>query len=205
MKKLILAVCLTTCAASVFAQGTIVFGNNIPNSIVAPIYGPEPANPSEAIIGMDPHSYPAGLTPYGGPALTAADQVTVQLWGGPNASSLTPVPNAEATIVAQGFFTTLSTPVAVPGVAAGSTAELQVRAWQNRGGTVTTWAAANAAGVELGETPVFISQALGGGSIQAPNLVGMLAFNIHTPVPEPSTLALAALGAAMLLALRRWR
>ena len=199
MKKQILAVCVITCGASAFAQGTIVFGNNTPNSIVAPIYGPEPGNASEAITGMDPHSYPAGATYYGGPALTAADQVTVQLWGGPNASSLTPVPNAEATIVAQGLFATASAPVAVPGVPGGGTAQLQLRAWQNRGGTITTWAAAIAASVDLGESPVFMSQPLGGGITPAPNLVGLLAFNIHTPIPEPSTSALAALGAALLL------
>jgi hypothetical protein len=199
MKKHILAVCITTCSASVFAQGTIVFGNNMPNSVVAPIYGPNPADPSQGFTGNDAHSFPAGGQLYGGQPLTAADQVTVQLWAGPDVGSLAPVLNAQATIVSEGFFETLSTPVAVPGVAAGSTTDLQVRAWQNKGGTVTTWAAAVAAGVELGESQFFVSQPLGGGNIPPPNLVQMQAFNIHTPAPEPSTFVLAALGLAALM------
>jgi hypothetical protein len=202
MKTLILAACFTTCAASVFAQGTIVFGNNLPNSVVAPIYSPDPANPSLVNYGNDPFGYPPGLNNYGGHLLTAADQVTVQLWGGPNASSLAPVPNAEATIVAEGLFATASAPVAVPGVPGGGTAQLQLRAWQNKDGTIMTWEAAIGAGVDLGESAVFMSQPLGGGITPAPNLVGLFTFNIHTPIPEPSTFALAALGAALLLIFR---
>jgi hypothetical protein len=206
MKKLVLAVCVTACAVTASAQGTIVFGNYIPNSVVAPIYGPSPVNPSEAIQGNDPFGLPPGMTVYSGQLLTAADKVTVQLWGGPNASSLAPVPGAEATIGVQGLFATLSTPVTIAGVASGSMAYLQLRAWQNQGGILASWGQAYAAALvsteAVGESAVFLSQPLGG--IPPPNMVGLTSFNIHT-VPEPSIPALVGFGAAALFIFHRRR
>jgi hypothetical protein len=198
------ALLIVTCTSEVFAQGTIIFGNHILNSVVAPVYGPDPHAPSLIAPTIGVWQSPWSIWP--GPPLAAAEQVTVQLWGGPDASSLAPVPGAVATIAVQGFFPTLSTPVTIAGLPPLSTAQLQVRAWQNQGGTITSWDQAYAAALggteEIGQSVVFPSQPLGGGITPPPNLVGLTSFNIHT-IPEPSTWALGCLGAALLLLFRR--
>jgi hypothetical protein len=201
MNKLVLAVCVTACAMTAFAQGTIIFGNHIPGSVVAPIYGPEPSTPWMVLQGNDVFGLPPGTVLYTGQLLSTADNVTVQLWGGASASSLAPVPGAEATIAKQGFFPTLSTPVTIAGVHPGSMAYLELRAWQNQSGILTSWGQAYAAALvgneAIGQSSVFLSQALGGGIIPPPNMVGLTTFNIHT-IPEPSILALMALGGFLL-------
>jgi hypothetical protein len=207
MKKLILAVCVTACAVSVFAQGTIVFGNHIANSVVAPIFGPEPGNPGQVIQGNTANGFPVGTTVYTGLGLGThptdfMGTFTVELWAGTSAASLAPVAGAQASLITLGFFATAGTPVAIPGIASGSTATLELRAWDNKGGTITTWAAAVAAGDLAGQSAPFTSAALGGGPVPPPNLVGLTSFNVHA-VPEPTVFALAGLGAAALLIFRR--
>lgn len=205
MKKLILAVCATSCALSVFAQGTIVFNNRIPGQVVAWIYGPQLANPVEALTGNDASGTPVGTTVYTGSRLSG-DTYTAQLWGGPNANSLAPATgfgtSTFRTGAAAGLWTTSTDAAIIAGVDVGQVAQLQVRAWDNKGGTITTWAAAQAALVDIGQSTIFTSPALGGGVTLPPNLIGLTSFNIHA-VPEPSTFALAGLGVAALLIFRR--
>jgi hypothetical protein len=196
---------IATCTSDIFAQGTIIFGNHIPGSVVAPIYGPEPTRPWLVLQGNDVFGLPPGTVLYTGQLLSTADNVTVQLWGGASASSLAPVLGAEATIAKQGFFATLSTPVTIAGVPPGSMAYLELRAWQNQSGILTSWDQAYAAALvgneAVGQSSVFLSQALGGGIIPPANMYGLTTFNIHT-IPEPSTLALAGLGAVLLVLFR---
>jgi hypothetical protein len=198
MKKVFLALRLTFCATAALAQGTVIFMNRVPGIVVAPIYGPDPANPMEAITGNPPDGTPLGATVYGGPLLAGAG-FTAQLWGGPDINSLAPAAgdNTEPFVVA-GFWQTPPNYAVIPTVPLGSVAELQVRVWDNHGGTITTWSEAVATGDVLGESPVF-SQALG--SELPVTLYGLRSFNIHES-PEPATLALMVLGAAALLALR---
>jgi hypothetical protein len=96
--------------------------------------------------------------------------------------------------------------VVVPWAAPGTEAAVEVRAWDAASGN-SYEAALGANGVvgvsallpnvgPLGGTPV------GGLPITDPNLVGLTPFTI-TQVPEPSTLALLALGAAGLMLRRR--
>jgi hypothetical protein len=208
MKKLILAISITACVASTFAQGTIVFGNRIPNSVVAPIYGPNPFDPWIVQQGNSADGFPAGTTVYAGAPLgtRAGDfqgSFTAELWAGQTPFSLAPVAGADAQIITRGFFTTLGTPVAIPGVAEGGTAYLQLRAWDNRGGTITSWAQVIASGFSgIGMSAIFSSAPLGGAINLPPDLVGLTSFNIVYG-PEPSTLALAGLGAVVLLVFRR--
>jgi hypothetical protein len=209
MKKLILAGCVFTCAASVFAQGTIVFNNRVVGSVVAPVYGVDPANPSTPQSGNTANGFPAGSTVYGGATLSGTG-FTAQLWGGPANSPVTSLVPATGysmagfrTGAAAGLWTTSTDAAIIPGVTEGGIATLQVRAWDNKGGTITTWAAAidPASGVASGSSPLFQSPGLGGVSAP-PNLVGLVSFSLSA-VPEPSTFALAGLGAVALLIFRR--
>jgi len=210
MKKLILAGCVLTCALSVFAQGTIVFNNHVVNSVVAWVYGPDPANPGLAQQGNDASGFPAGSVVYGGPRLSGAG-FTAQLWGAPGAnaalSSLVACTGYSSagfrTGNAAGLWTTSTDAAVVPGAAEGSVATLQVRVWDNTGGA-TTWDQAVAANAIRGESALFNSPALGGLS-PAPNLIGLTSFNLAGGgiTPEPTTFALMGLGAAALLIFRR--
>lgn len=92
----------------------------------------------------------------------------------------------------------------IPGVAGGVNAFLQVRVFSTASGS---FAAASAAGLPntFGSSGVF-SVATGNPGASPPGtpaaLVGLTSFNLNA-VPEPSSLALAGLGAAALLAFRR--
>jgi hypothetical protein len=66
MKKLALIMLVTASAAGAFAQGTVFFNNRIPGSVVAPIYGHDPTDPSRYISGNGPNSFPVGTTDYTG-------------------------------------------------------------------------------------------------------------------------------------------
>ena len=105
--------------------------------------------------------------------------------------------------------------VTVPGSIGGSTgtASVQLAAWFNAGGTITSYAAALAAGDPNGLSPSANLTGLGG----APNSttipatpvdlpsgpVGLQSFSLTT-FPEPSTIALGVIGAsAFLMRLRR--
>jgi hypothetical protein len=215
MKKLVLAGCVFTCAVSVFAQGTIVFNNRVTGSIVSPVYGVDQANPGLVQSGNTASGFPAGTTVYGG-ALLLGTGFTAQLWGLKTtgttiqpADSLQPasgygMAGFRTTTAGAGFWTGSTDPATINGTAVGDVATLQVRAWDNQSGAITTWAAALAAGTALGSSALFNSQPLGGGAVTPPNLVGLVSFNLTGGViPEPSTFALAGLGAVALLIFRR--
>lgn len=184
--------------AGVFAQGTIVYYNRITGSVVAPVYGLEVPDPTVSKIGNS--------QTYTGPALAGAGY-TASLWAGAAgtaANALTLVPDSLKGFRTGGFAGAIDNSgqlIAIPGVGEGSSAALQLRVWDNLGGTITSWEAALAAGVAAGSSAVFDSLALGG-LAPAPNMVGLESFNIYV-VPEPSTFVLAGLGAAALLIFRR--
>jgi hypothetical protein len=89
--------------------------------------------------------------------------------------------------------------LAVSGVALKGTATLQLYAWV---GAYATYADAFAAGALNAVSPTFLNPTGGGGSPPSlpATLTGMPSMIL---VPEPSTLALAGLGAALLLFRRR--
>ena len=85
MKKLILATCALTCAAGVFAQGTVIFNNRLTGTIVTHVYGPEPSDPTIAIQGNTSLDSVPGSTVYNG-TLLAGTGFTAQLWAANGAS-----------------------------------------------------------------------------------------------------------------------
>lgn len=204
MKKTVLILTsLVLSSVGAFAQGQIVF-NNIQTGVVrAQIFGVDAANPGLSQRGNPANGTPAGATAYGGAAL-AGTGFSVQVYGGTTSaseSSLTPssVILDFRTGGAAGFINNPNGVVAtITGVAEGGMANIQLRAWDNQGGTILTYEQA----LIRGSSAMFVSQPLGGILTTPPFMAGLTGFNI-APVPEPSTIALGILGASSLLFLRR--
>jgi hypothetical protein len=162
------------------------------------------------------------------------NQWTVQLYGaagsGDASSALLPLLQQDGitpvtAAMAQGTASTLANPDGVagtwasteigvvPGAAGGAAATLQVYAWYNDGGTITSYSAAKAANVPIGFSSTANLASLGGtpagGGASSPpaflptGTAGLGSFSV-TGVPEPSTIALGVMGAsAFLLRLRK--
>jgi len=180
--------------ASAYAQGTLNFNNRL-NAATAALVS---SSTGTLLLGTG---------------------FSAQLFAGSDLASMAPVgavvpfrPLTQAT--AAGSWAGIT--VTVPTVAPGQSAFLQVYAWDNAGGTYTSFAQAVAGNTaERGWSTVFSSAPLGGQPaggglpILDPNIVGnataannMTAFSLN-PVPEPSVLALAGLGGLALLIRRR--
>jgi hypothetical protein len=202
MKKMFLTLALVSTATCVFAQGSIVYYNRIANSVVAPVYAPDSANPTLRTTGQSSIGFPTGATVYGGPLL-AGTNFSATLWAGPSGASeaqLTLVPGSLRdfrTGTFAGAINNSGNTIVIPGVGETFSAALQLRVWDNAGGTITSYDAATVRGASL----VFNSLPLGGGT-PPPNMVGLVSFNIAV-IPEPSTFVLAGLGAAALVIFRR--
>ncbi len=181
MKKLI-ALAITLAASAAYGQGTVNLSNNI-GAKIFPILAPGGGIVSGA--GYSIGVYKAG---------------TMDLLG-------TGVVNASGT----GRFNA-GTGATIPGAAAGGTASLVVRAWDNSTGN------SFASATIKGESLPFKTGTLGGdpdgdGPLLPITPIGMVvegaggfqSFSLSgvTVIPEPTTIALGAIGAAALLIRRR--
>jgi len=220
MKKTLIAAILALSAASVaqlHAQGLIQWGNAFGGlastaAIRAPIYGVDPANPTLAQSGNTSTGRPAGTTQYGG-ALLAGTGFTVALYAGATPTAV--MANNTATDVsvfqagASAGFMVGPRIAIIQGIGPSVPANVQFRAWDNRGGTVTSWAAVMAdPNIAHGQSGVFATGGLGGPDpaggpdISPPTTSGIRSFNL-VGVPEPSLIALGALALGGLLLRRR--
>ena len=181
MKKLI-ATTLTSALLSVgaFAQGTINFQNVGPGLNV-------PVNFSDGVTKASGGTY------------------TIALLAGASANSLSQIATTTFSASA-GYF--LGGVQAIPTVAPGGTAFIEIEVWNTTAGA--TFAAAQTSGqgnawaVSNGGTPFTVVTGGAGSPPSSPAvLTGLTApFNLNA-VPEPSTFALAGLGAAAMLIFRR--
>lgn len=215
MKKMLIVLTLGCSTAIGYSQGQVNFNNFVSGSYAAPIYGPEPAaNGGNTVVltgqGSANLSNPTGATVYHGAAL-AGTGFTAQLWGGASAGSLA-APDAGtgtrsfSTVGALAGYVSSGVTAQYAGMAAGSMITLQVRAWDNQGGTITSWQ-------QVMNSPQTILHGVGN-TFQSPALTvaptppvttpGMTSFNLFVTVPEPSTIALGALGLGAFL-IRRFR
>lgn len=180
MKKVLFTAALLaglSTTASLYAQGTILLDN-----------GPG------GLIYLDSVA----------PANLLVVDVNAQLFGGPVGGALTSLKTlaqasaAGITVDAGRISDPSGSPVAVPGVALGGTAELRLLLWQGSSPTF-----AGAAGQRTADSGLFSNPTGGNGSPPAlpASLSGLPVMVLQ--VPEPSTLALAGLGVAALLAYRR--
>jgi len=220
-------------AVTAFGQGSVNFNNRVasglPGRVVAPIFDVDPNCPdypkqgNPATYAVDP--VPVGTQTYGGAPLVGTG-FTVALWG-VNANlpdSVLADPAAAPISVAtfrvttnpalMGFIQPPAVAPIVPGVLSGSSdrAKFIVRAWDNRGGTITSWAQVLQAPdlTVHGESSIFVVDApLAGPGMTPPNLVGWESFQLYTAggfcVPEPAALVLTVAAGSALLLLRRQR
>lgn len=215
MKKSLITLALVACTVTAFAQGQCTFQMRITGSLLAPVYLPELSDPTIELHGNSATGIPAGTTVYTGGVIPAAQgaNFSAQLFGGPlgttDASLLqaaTPATTFRTSASLAGLI--IAVPVTLPNVAVGATATLQARAWDNKGGQVTSWAAAEALSrtdstYRLGDSLLFDSPVLKGPPDTPTDTANIRSFNLHTVVPEPSTIALGVLGLGALVLFRR--
>ncbi len=231
MKKLILAAFALTTAAGVFAQGTIHFENRFigqPINQTTHVYAPLSATDTMSIIGLAANDLPAGTTDFGGRVFIGASGLTGQygasttyaqlLFGSGGLAlphdSLRPVGGINTFRTGSGAgFLAVNTAVlsGTPPVLEDAQGQFtfEIAAWDNSSGLYPTWNEAQVAWL-AGTIAAGHSAPIGmtsvGGVNPPPYLTQMGAnitsFNLYF-IPEPSTFALAGLGAAALLIFRR--
>lgn len=196
-----LAVLAILCqAVGAFAQGQINFGNNLgATTFRAPIFGPDPSNPSLEVHGQ-PSSlgFPAGTTVYGGARLDGA-RYQLELLAGYSESQM----RSAGTF---GFLTGSSVGFVVArpgytlpdGFAVGSKPIFEIRAWDTQSGATYDVATIRGTTGILNPQIALGGIDIAGNPVLPSNLTGWTSFNIHV-VPEPSTIALGILGLGSLL------
>jgi hypothetical protein len=194
--------------SNVLAQGLFQWGNNIQNIVRAPIYGVDPANPTEMRMGNTAEGLPAGTQTYAGPLLagtgfTAAiytsDYPVEMLANNTHIQSATFGSGPNAGLITSHVTSDPNRPPGTAGVC------YQFRAWDNQGGTVTSWAQVMAAGgmIASGVSDVYVfASPLSTGPNGQPDTALIRSFQL-TVVPEPSLIALGVLGLGTFLFRRR--
>ncbi len=208
MKKILLTSLLAVVTFASFGQGAINVGNGI-GATRFPIYGPQVADPSTQVVGNGALSAPTGSTVFTG-GLLSGTRYAIEFWAGPASATdfgqLTLITTttfrtaATATALPNGI--TLTSTVAVPGVAAGLSAKLGVRVWDTQSGSSYANASVRGAGALFTSAPLGGVDA-GGGLVLNTNWVGQSFSLTSAVVPEPTSMALAGIGAASLLIFRR--
>lgn len=203
MKKLLLVGVGMLVAAGAFGQGLINYNTRIAGSVIAPVFGNEVGNPGLLKTGNRTNDFAPGTQTYTGALLSSNTTPTMRavLYAGPLGTpdaSLQPVPGSVIEFRGAPFagFILAPTALAIPGVAAGNSARLQLRAFDTASG------ATYETSLNRGASLSFDSATLVSGTTPPNNLVGLTAFNVAV-VPEPSTIALGALGAIFFLIRRR--
>jgi len=181
MKKVILTLCSTLVAIGAYAQGTVNFSARVVGVYDAPVY-----------VGA-----------VGGAKAEGAAYLA-QLYAGATEAALAAVGEAVPfrTGAAAGYWTAASR--AIPSVAPGANAAVQIRAWAAASGA--TYEAAASANGQIGRSATLTIKTGGDGSPPSlpANLAGLTSFAISGfVIPEPSILALGALGGLALLLRRR--
>lgn len=177
MKKMLFAIAALVIAVSAQAQGTLTFNNKVGTTVNAKV--------TKEGVGVSGSEYTAQL---------------VLVGGNGSVTALTPTAIFR-TGTAIGYVSQPLDEVVVPGVAAGTPGTFRMRAWNTSAGSYD--AASTIAGNWAGQSANFTVN-VGGGLLPGSNLVGIQAFAVTlTPVPEPATIALLALGGAALLIRRR--
>jgi hypothetical protein len=219
MKAIILGTFALASAASAFAQGTVIF-DCYHNGSTSHFWAAGLSNANLSLIGNSAEDTPAGPIDYaaagmfligangtggkGGAATTFAQL----LWAnGANAPASSLVPGGQTTTFRTGgtagrIDLIIDTITGLTPDSAAATFEMV--AWDNSTGLYPTWTEASAAWVAgkigAGKGNVFTLTEIGG-SINVPPYTTLESFSIWF-VPEPSTFALACLGAAALMILR---
>lgn len=212
MKKLLLTAFALTAAVGVFAQGTVNFQNRISATSLQTHVYLSPSTVNYSVTGNGTGDYPAGTTSWTGYTALSGSSYLAAIISAPSGTPDPKSPSCWGNLVAPfrtgaaaGYF--LGGAATLGNVAKdAASASLQVFAWDNTSGLYATPAAAYTAWqnglINAGFSSVLTVSAIGGEFNTPPNLTGLTSFNIYL-VPEPTTMALAGLGAAALLIFRR--
>ena|SRR5689334_8149615 len=220
MKKLLLSVITLATAASVFAQGTVILNNSVPGVGTTHVWsGPV------YLTGNSFNDIPPGTTPY-----AASGCLLIGAVGGLSANATfatligAPGSNAPESLMLPSSSppTTFRTGSAAGIVVArtdtfanilpdAAVATFEMVAWDNSSGLYPTWTVASVAAanglIYGGHSAPFVLQSIGGVVNISPIIVssipgqGLQSFSIT--IPEPATVGLAGLGAALLSFRRR--
>jgi hypothetical protein len=220
MKNLLIALAVCGSTLSAAAQGTILFANYVNGILLAPIYGKSPADQTVQTRGQGALGIPGGATAYSGSLLNGSGY-SVALYAGPKNT-----PAESLQLVATSTFRPsgvddlpaglwLSSVVAVPGVSPGQRVSVELRVWDNKGGTINTWEDVIKDGyADRGTSGVFsplgilgepVGTAMGPANDNPLILVGLTSFNLTVgplAVPEPATGGVVALGLGVLYLVR---
>ena len=189
-KRVLLLAAIFAAPLVVFGQGRVNFNNRVIGAVVAPIYGINPDMPMVTLRGNANTN--GGTVDYTGWPLLSGTGWSAALWAGLSGSdSLLEVATTTFRTAANGagFVQPLSN-VSVPAFFDNnSPVDFQVRVWDNRNGTITSWAAALAVpGLPSSYSDIFTINLQILPSIPQ-DLVGLTSFNITAIVPEPSIIA----------------
>jgi hypothetical protein len=217
MKKLILIALTTTSAATGFAQGTVFLANRVFSGTTHVYTGPSYRT------GNGSADSPPGSTDYTGFTLIgtvggmSASTTLATLLGAPGANapeatllpSITLPTTFRTGLAAGNVYPTTDTFMNIPPDSQVATFEMVV--WDNSTGLYPTWTLASVAFnnglIIAGRSAPFVLQYIGGAIFTPPNITspipgeGVQSFAIG--IPEPTSVALATLGAAALLVFRR--
>ena len=201
-------------ALNLFGQGSvaIVFTSHS-GTANDHIWGPSATDPYLSLLGAGSNDSPSGTTPYqaDGMTLIGANGIGGQYGAATTFAQFLAAPGVapESSLVPVGPTTTFHTGgaagqiVQITATLSGQPAEVTVMGvvWDNSSGVYPTWTQASVAWLDGGiaaaaDVPQVIPISLGGGTYV------MGSFNLYL-IPEPSTIPLAGLGAAALLARRR--
>jgi hypothetical protein len=230
MKKLILTAFALTAAASVFAQGSVIFNQR--NALgTTHVWGPSTNTPSMSLVGYGSNDTVVDGSGTNSKPFGAASNMGLIGNGGSGghygyATTLAQLLAAngagapESSLVPAGLTTTFKSGVSLGGVtqpltgdaltgsnvpADATAATLEMVAWDDSSGLYPTWTQAfpawRAGTIAAGMSGAFNVSTLGGTVNTPPNILPP-SFNLYF-IPEPSTFALAGLGLAALVAFRR--
>jgi len=193
MKKALLALAVVAAASSSYAQGIITFYNN-----AIPIDGETIRPPAFAAAGAT--TYRAGVFQPDGTTGAGAGY-TAGLFLASDAANPSAVPLAITTFRLNNTFEVFVAPqdVTIQNAPVGSTVNLIVRAWETAAGSY-------AASTTRGQSDPWTSQPLGGtvpGNPPAANATMSGFMGLVMVVPEPSSLALGAIGLGAMMLRRR--
>jgi len=217
MRKLFLFLSLNLfLGAAAFGQGTALLANYVNGLLLAPVFDVDPLIPSLAKHGNSSLGLPIGSQTYNGNLLSGSGY-TAALYAGTAGSSSGALQLVGTTVFRVGPANDLpsgllvSKVVSIANMTPGQRASFELRVWDNRGGLVASWEAAQADDlIAKGTSGVFtplgvLGDVVGstGPTVDSPLfLTGLTSFNIAV-VPEPSTVALSLLCLGALAFCRR--
>ena len=215
MKKTILTIALSVASVAAFAQGKLTLGNDA-NHLIQ--FSSVAESNSLAVVAAGRVGAPVGqINGTADVAGAGLSSLTLQLFGGTSAGSLTLRTTLVGALMGNAVFadgrignTTLNA-TAMAGLPGGSQAFFQLQFFSTAAGSFSAAVQDDAHGWYYGASPIFSvvpgatlpSSMVSAGAPSLSTWAAGPVVLVANPVPEPSSMALAGLGAASLLIFRR--